>query len=303
VAERLTQDSHRPDCAVPDVSSAANRASVPHSLCGGKTIMSKGGGLPGACWCAVDHGGQIVEVHWGVGRHVLGAGAWPLELEVDGLAVLPPARWEEVCRQTEDGVEYVELEGRAGRGIRVCRHVMVAQKDGFLFLADAIVLCRPAELRYSAILPLGRKIICEPAAETWEARLVDGRRRAWVLPLALPEWREDPRRGELVPVESGLALRRLAKGRALFAPLFIDLNARRQGKPLTWRALTVAENFRIQPADVAVGYRVQIGSQQWLVYRSLGPKGNRSLLGHNLVSETLIARFAKGQVEPLIEIE
>ena len=73
---------------------------------------------------------------------------------------------------------------------------------------------------------------------------------------------------------------------------------------MTWRQLTVAENLTAQSDDVAVGYRVQIGRQQWLFYRSLAACGNRTLLGHNLVSEFLVARFSKeGKVEAIVETE
>jgi hypothetical protein len=66
----------------------------------------------------------------------------------------------------------------------------------------------------------------------------------------------------------------------------------------------VAEIWAKQPNDVAVGYRVAIGRRQWLVYRSLARLGNRSLLGHNISSEMLVARFHRdGEVEALIEIE
>lgn len=261
-------------------------------------------GTPGGgAWCTAELGPGPLHVQWGVGRQVLGAGPWDIGLEVDGAPVAPPTHWEEVCRQSEDGVEYLEIEGRAAKGIRVGRHVVVARKDGFLLAADAILVSRAVAVRYASVWPLGQGVLCHPAAQMREMRLSFGRRHATVLPLALPEWREDARGGELVPASSAIVLRQWATGRALFAPLFIDLDPRRQGKPLTWRALTVAENFRIQPPDQAVGYRVQIGSRQWLVYRSLGPKGNRSLLGHNLVSETLVARFSGGQVEPLVEIE
>ena len=66
----------------------------------------------------------------------------------------------------------------------------------------------------------------------------------------------------------------------------------------------MGENLAIQPPDVAVGYRVMVGRQQWLIYRSLAPAANRSLLGHNLVSGMLLARFDRqGEVESLVEIE
>ena len=66
----------------------------------------------------------------------------------------------------------------------------------------------------------------------------------------------------------------------------------------------MAESLAAQAADVAVGYRVALGRGQWLVYRSLARTRNRSVLGHNLATETLVARFRRdGEVESIIEIE
>ena len=84
-----------------------------------------------------------------------------------------------------------------------------------------------------------------------------------------------------------IRLRQFAPARRLFAPLWFDLDPHSQ--PLTWRALTVARTRKAQPADVAVGYRVAIGKQQWLVYRSLAAAANRTVLGHNLSTATLVA--------------
>ena len=67
---------------------------------------------------------------------------------------------------------------------------------------------------------------------------------------------------------------------------------------------TVAADLQVQPDDVAVGYRAMIGNQQWLLYRSLARPANRTVLGHNLSTEMLLARFdRKGAVQPLVEIE
>ena len=71
----------------------------------------------------------------------------------------------------------------------------------------------------------------------------------------------------------------------------------------TWRQLTVAEDLEIIPRDQAVGYRVQVGIEQWLFYRSLVPTTCRSLLGQHLGCEFLCARFLHdGTAEPLVEI-
>ena len=66
----------------------------------------------------------------------------------------------------------------------------------------------------------------------------------------------------------------------------------------------MAQSLEVQPPEVAVGYRVAVGRRQWLIYRSLAARANRTLLGHNLSSEMLVARFKwTGEVEPLVEIE
>ena len=121
----------------------------------------------------------------------------------------------------------------------------------------------------------------------------------------IPEWRAEKRIGELAHSCEGLELRQSQGGGRLFAPLFADLDRRRYRKKLTWRQLTVAESLQVQPPEVAAGYRVALGEHhQWLIYRSLAPKANRTLLGHNLSTEMLVARFDRsGKVDPLVEIE
>ena len=86
--------------------------------------------------------------------------------------------------------------------------------------------------------------------------------------------------------------------------MFIDLKTRRFDKELTWRNLTVGERLEIQPGDVAVGYRVQVGRRQWVIYRSLAPPANRTVLGQNLSTEFFIGRFLpNGETEELIQVQ
>lgn len=142
------------------------------------------------------------------------------------------------------------------------------------------------------------------AAESWEGFLLKDRAAALVLPLGLPEWRAERGPGSLRTAGNALELCQGGRGGAILAPLFIDLKPKRITRGSTWRRLTVAANQSIQPPEVAVGYRIASGNDQWLIYRSLAPAANRTLLGHNLISELLIARFGRdGEVQSLIEIE
>jgi hypothetical protein len=246
----------------------------------------------------------VVRAELRCGREILFSGDWDLEIRRDGKPVRTSAGWQDVCWISDESADYLELEKDLGDGLRIQRHALLAREDHFLILADGVIGDRPAKLEYRSTLPLAGQISFRPAGETHDGLLTAKKPLALVLPLALPEWRSDPRPGTLAQTRAGLELRRQASARSLWAPLFFDLQPGRFGKPFTWRHLTVAENLLAQPADVAVGYRVTIGKDQWLLYHSLGPRGNRTLLGHNLVSQTLVARFrGDGEIEPVLEIE
>ena len=174
-------------------------------------------------------------------------------------------------------------------------------------LVDHLQHPEAADLQHVWKLPLASGVAFQPDSETRDGLLTAGSASpiARALPLALPEWRIDPRVGELTMADGCLRLAQQTHARAMACPLFIDLKPRRAGKPCTWRQLTVAESLVIQPADVAVGFRIQCGEKQWIIYRSQAPRANRTLLGQNTSSEFFAARFVAktGGVEDLVEIE
>jgi hypothetical protein len=238
------------------------------------------------------------------GRDVLWSGTWTLDVQIDGEPVLPNSSWDAVCWVSDDDVDYLELEIGLGEGLRVQRQMLLARRDRFLLLADAVLSARPATIHYRGALPLCSATAWREACETREGALAGRKPRAMLLPLGLPEWLADRRGGELVVAGGSLELRQTATGRALWTPLFFDLDRSRVSKPLTWRPLAVAESHVVQPPDVAVGYRVALGKAQWLIYRSLASPQSRSLLGYNVCTETLVARFDReGEVDPLVEVE
>jgi hypothetical protein len=242
-------------------------------------------------------------VELNTGKDVLLSGPWKLALTVDGQNIVPTSEWTEICWVSDKDIDYLELELDCGDGLRVQRHFALARKDRFLLLADAVLASKRAKLEYRGTLPLRSNVSYGETCETRQGTLAAARSSATVLPLAFPEPLSRPADGRLSAVGPSLELQHTTEGQSLFAPLFFDLDPHRRKKPLTWRQLTVAESWTIQPNDVAVGYRVAIGRRQWLMYRALARRGNRSLLGHNISSEMLVARFVDGEVESLIEIE
>ncbi len=175
-----------------------------------------------------------------------------------------------------------------------------------LYFADIIFSTVGArrQLQHSFGLPLADGARWNAEADTRDGVITGRKLRAAVVPLALREWRADPRGGSLVEKDGHLTLTQNANGVALCCPLFIDLNRKRSANERTWRQLTVGDTMEIVPADVAVGYRAQSGDDQWLIYRSLGQTGNRTVLGHNVAGEFCAGPFLPtGKFQEWIEIE
>jgi hypothetical protein len=256
---------------------------------------------------AVDYSRREMRVDFRAGRRRLFAGAWADESQVGGQPLAAVGGWEELCWFSDKDVDYLEFVLPLEHGARVERQILLGRRDGFLLLVDHLQNPEPADLQHVWTLPLAGGVAWQGEAETRDGLLVDSDSKlvSRALPLALPEWRIDPRMGELTMSAGRLQLAQRTHGRAMACPLFIDLKKGRAAKPCTWRQLTVAESLAIQPADVAVAYRIQCGQRQWLFYRSQAPRANRTVLGQNTSSEFFAARFVAktGGVEDLVEIQ
>ncbi len=277
---------------------------------------------------AVLFAGQTCELELVASGRVAASGVWRFEVDQEGRRLAPESDWESICWYTDDDIDYLELEIALAAGVKLQRHIVLARKDRFLLLADAVMSPQAGPLEYRCLLPLSAQVQFRAAEEGREGLLVQGRPEAvggktarfarspsqssraavmplaQVMPLALPEWRNQTNDGELKETPEGLELRQTAAGQRLFAPMFIDLDRGRFRRRMTWRQLTVAESLTAVSPDTAVGYRIAVGKQQWLIYRSLANRSNRTVLGHNLATESLIARFGKdGEITPIVEIE
>ncbi|MBI3837069.1 MAG: hypothetical protein HY288_03940 [Planctomycetia bacterium] len=253
----------------------------------------------------VSYGGQRVATELSVDSRCLWSGIWKLDVRFNGRPLERVANWEQTCWVSDDEVDYLELEMRLSEEVTVQRHMLLGRNDRFVFLADAVLGIQQGTIEYRGTLPSSGHSSFDPERETREGSLLVGPRpRARVLPLALNEWRTGASRGNLQASHDGLELTQGAEGQCLFAPLFIDLDASRLNKEVTWRQLTVAQQREITPSDVAVGYRAQVGKSQWLVYRSLATPDIRTVLGKNLMTEFLVGHFqTDGHVKTLLEIE
>lgn len=264
-------------------------------------------GAPSAAELAVDWSSAVLQASLRVVARPLLSGAWQATVRVAGVEKLAAGAWSEVCRHHDAKCDYLELEQPLEDGWKLVRQMLLARRDRFLLLADSAVGPPDARvpIEYQLHWPLAEGVACAWAEESWEGWLVRGKQRqASVLPLELPEWRAAWEDAALASTDGRLHLRQTARGRALCAPLWFDLDRKRLRRALTWRRLTVGENLAVVPRDEAVGYRVQVGREQWLIYNSLAPVGNRSVLGLNTCAALVCGRFLpSGKIEEIVVIE
>lgn len=257
--------------------------------------------LPNAARLALTFPRNSLNWELSVGREVVSSGSCVPRIVVNEQPVTIQSDWDVLCWESDNDMDYIELECQLSHGWRLQRQYLLAREDLFAYVADAVLGPEVANIQYQHTLPLEDGITLEQTDETSEAVIMSRKRLGKIIPLSLSEWVSAQRDSRLRLDPARLELQQT--GRALYAPLFIDLNSTRRTKALTWRQLTVAEQLQIVPPDVAVAYRVQIGKKQWIVYRSLDKPGNRTFLGVNLISDFLLARFnSNGEAETLIDV-
>ena len=243
-------------------------------------------------------------------------GLWTFDVKLGKKTLLPVGKWSKTCEHKERQCEYIEIDLPLTDDYHLQRSMLVNHKDKVLLLSDTILAdeeCAPNKpLSLQSEFYVSPKMQAKTSTEATEIMFRPVGQLSpppfRVLPLALPEWHTAKPTGlvigTLTESEGVLTLRHESRGRSLFAPLFFDLNADKRGKRYTWRQLTVGENLQRVPDDQAVGYRIQLGKEQFLLYRSLTPLANRTVLGHNLIDDFCFAKFdPEVGVDPLIAVE
>ncbi|HEY2413205.1 MAG TPA: hypothetical protein VGI40_13225 [Pirellulaceae bacterium] len=256
---------------------------------------------------SVDFSNQAARISLEAAGKPLLSGEWEWSASVRGTTLAATGQWKEVGWHREKSCDYLEIELPLSEGYKLERQMFFARDELFFFVADCLIgpPDAAAEIHYCQTLPLAGNVSFSAADETCEGWLnVKSRRSACVVPLAQPEWRSDFRHARFSQSENNLTIEQAAQGRRLLSPVWIDIHPRRIRRPITWRQLTVGENLTAVNRDVAVGYRIQSGNEQWLVYRSLAPVANRSVMGHNTYGSFVCGRIKPdGHVKDILTME
>ncbi len=263
----------------------------------------------------LDYGGDDVRIEVDAGKMSAIDGVWELLIQVDGQEQAKAAPWSSVCEYTDDDVHYLELEQRWTGGIKVQRHLLLIREDRCVMLADAVIRDPdqpPASINYTSRLKLADGVSTSTEEETTEVWFNDekGKCRGLALSLQSNEWRVGPTRAKLdVTSDANLRLevrsdKRNSHGGGVFAPVWLDFQQRRFKRPRTWRQLTVAEELRIVDPDESVAFRIQHGSEQWIVYRMLHGDRTRTFVGKHILADLYCARFnaSDGTLEDMLTV-
>jgi len=238
------------------------------------------------------------------------SGAWHGETTCQNRVLAPEDSWDEVCWHSDKDVDYLEIQQTLNGGWKRQRQFFLARNDRFLFLAEAVLGPAGAyqnkpRIDYDGQWQLAAGATYHGAEETNEGLIRCGKKTAaLVIPPCLPEWKADHFPGCLEATNDRLHLTTAAEGGNVYASLFLDLEPTRFRQFVTWRRLTIGENLETVSKDVAAGYRVQVGTAQWIFYRALQRKGNRTLMGYNTSHEFGCQRFMPdGSLGSVLEIE
>ncbi|HND53776.1 MAG TPA: hypothetical protein PLV92_15310, partial [Pirellulaceae bacterium] len=248
-------------------------------------------------------------------RETVFSGEWTSRLIVDGREIEPVGDWQEHAWAEDEDADLLELRRSFADGWSLERQVILLRDGRLLLIDDTLVGERHGLLEYSASVPLAPNIHFQSAAETTEAVLWGRTPLAMALPLYLPEWREevghvggstssDTLAGELTFADGRMVWTRRVSSNRLHLPLAIACDGRTSDSQYTWRRLTVTERMMYVPDSVAAGYRIQLGGQQWLIYRSVAPIANRAVLGENLSCKYYVGGFhGAGKNKPLAGVD
>ncbi|MDF1841837.1 MAG: hypothetical protein P1U77_10395 [Rubripirellula sp.] len=258
----------------------------------------------------LDYSGEDIVLEVSAGKKLVLAGQWQTQIEIDEEEQLPAGSWTEVCEFTDDDVHYLEIEQPWSDGVTLQRQILQFREDRALLLADAVLMPKdrqepPVRIQYSSRLPMTRHFSAVEEPETREMHLADKRSRVLALPLAANEWKIGPSDATLRCSDDHHLVSSCTGVERLYCPLWLDFTPRRFRRKRTWRSLTVADQLRIVPTNEAVAYRIQQGSEQWVVYRSLDGAACRTFLGKHILADFFCSRFhpGEGDQEELITVD
>lgn len=215
--------------------------------------------------------------------------------------------WSCVCWNADEDGDYAELQMIGPERLFLERQNYLSRSHGFALFGEILRGKSTGEYALKTSLPISPELTVESDRLTREWQLKkQGKLVGRVFPLALPQQKIYSTPHTVEPHDGNLVFQYTAHGKAVYGVSVVVWDAKLLKRPAIWRKLTVTEDSRIVRDDEGVGYRLQLGSFQLVIYRSLKPtEYPRAVLGHHTGKETLIGSLdtKTGDVTPLLLVE
>ena len=236
------------------------------------------------------------------------SGSWGLELLEGDEQLELEAEWECICWNSDSDGDYLELQLEFDGGPIINRYLYLSRSDSFAVIANMISGATPGRVELSSHLPLANGVTLASVEHDREQLLTAGGKKIRVFPLAMPQDPGVGTSGRIGRDQDGdqpcLTCSHATDSGMLFEPIVLDWASERQSAQAEWRKLTVTRATEID-SDGAGAYRLQVGKQHLVLYRSLGgTERYRTFLGYQAESETVIGKFTKsGVIQELVIVE
>jgi hypothetical protein len=266
--------------------------------------------------CIVRYADPQTQWELSAGKRAIFAGALETQVVIDGQSLELDQEWEATCEYSDDDVHYLELEQPLGADYLLQRQFCVIREDQSIYFADAIVQAEPepagtsarapSQIEYQTRIPLAPEMACRFDPDTTDGLIgmwptaAHGenpafRPRALLLPLFADEWRQSFSHAAVTgsiqqTADEHLLIQSAGRGQ-LYTPLWIDMQRKRFTKARTWRQLDVCYQLASVGPDQATGFRLQIGKQHWIMYRSMAEAVPRTFFGKQLIADFYLGRF------------
>jgi hypothetical protein len=265
----------------------------------------------------VDYSGEWPVIELSHEGETLLSGTWAFSLSADDEPVPFTGAWDWCCFHTDSDGDYLELEATGMEGWRIERQLFLGRNCHRLLMAETV--CAPegvGEVLVESWLPLAPGVRSAFGLDTREGKLMRGKSSrpvARLFPLALDQDRVQKAWGACERIDAeeendlpeGAAFSLHGSGRGLYSPLVIDWHPDRRKSPARWRTLTCTQEGRKLAPFEAAGHRLQVGDEQWLVYRQIErSEVGRAVLGYHTRYESVVGRVQPaGTIKELLQIE
>lgn len=256
----------------------------------------------GADVLAVGHDGSTPNISLNcLGAGVL-SGAWQTTLTIGDKPLIATGRWDCSCWHSDKDGDYIELQWSRNR-YRIDRQIFLSRTQHFAVLMDSVTGKRDTQLGVAMTLPLVADVMARADFVSREWRLHTGDTAIRAFPVSLDFDRVHHALGDF-GVEQNQLRYSVTGQQATQAALVLDWHPKRKTDDTDWQPLTVTEDRQALTSAQAAAFRLRVGKHQLVSYRNLdGSEALRAVMGNHSDHETVIGRFGKNGLEPLVLVD